>query len=413
MLSFAQFITEEKNLHLVHAEDAIIDGGVIGTRRVINYLRAIRDMFAGNAAKKINMTTKFDGSPSVFAGYDPVDGRFFVAKKGIFNKNPKIYKTPDEVDADTSGDLNAKLKLALAEFPKLGMNKGVVLQGDFLYSADDLKTTTVGDESYVTFHPNTIMYAIPAQSSLAKTIRRSKVGVVWHTVYRGKSLETMSASFGEKIAGTLKTVNSVWSVDAYFDDVSGKATFTKDETSRITKMLSDAGKIFQKLPANVLNDLADNETRRIRVNAFINSKIRQGERIANPTTFVAEMIVSLNGFFDKDIDSKKSAAGKEAAREKKANVMSYFEQTKKSDLIAMFTLYNHIVDAKHMVIDKLNEVGQMRTFLRTKNGYEVTGQEGFVVSDHLGKNALKLVDRLSFSKANFSPEYIKGFEKRA
>ena len=247
MLSFTQFITEEKNLHLVHAEDAVIDGGVNGTRQVINYIRAIRDMFAGNTTRKISMNTKFDGAPAVFAGYDPADGKFFVAKKGIFNKNPKIYKTPADVDADTSGDLNVKLKLALAEFPKLGMSKNVVLQGDFLYSAEDIKTIDVDGQSYVTFHPNTIVYSIPAESDLAKTIQRSKIGVVWHTVYRGDDIETMSASFGEKIAGNLKTVNSVWSVDAYFDDVSGKATFTKDETDTITKMLSDAGKIFQKL----------------------------------------------------------------------------------------------------------------------------------------------------------------------
>jgi hypothetical protein len=221
----------------------------------------------------------------------------------------------------------------------------------------------------------------------------------------------MSASFGEKIAGTLKSVNSVWSVDAYFDDVSGKATFTKDETDTITKMLSDAGKIFQKLPATVLNGLADNETRRIRVNAFINSKIREGERIRNPVTFVDDLIKALNDFFDKEIASKKSPAGQETARAKKAEAMAYFDQTKKSDLVAMFTLYNLIIDAKQMIISKLNEVGQMKTFLRTKDGYEVTGQEGFVVADHLGKNALKLVDRLSFSKANFSTEFIKGWQR--
>lgn len=411
MLSFSQFIAEEKNLHLVHAEDAIIDGGVEGTRRVINYLRGIRDMFAGNASSKINMNTKFDGAPAVFAGYDPADGKFFVAKKGIFNKNPKIYKTPADVDADTSGDLNVKLKLALAEFPKLGISKNVVLQGDFLYSAEDIKTVDIDGQSYVTFHPNTIVYSIPAKSDLAKTIQRSKVGVVWHTVYRGDTLETMSASFGEKIAGTINSVSSVWSVDAYFDDVSGKATFTKEETAAITKMLSDAGKIFQRLPASVLNGLAENEIRRVRVNAFINSKIREGERIRNPSTFVDEMIKALNDFFDKDIASKKSAAGQETAKKKKAEAMAYFEETNKSDLVAMFTLYNHIIDAKQMVIAKLNEVGQMKTFLRTKDGYEVTGQEGFVVADHLGKNALKLVDRLSFSKANFSADYIKGWQR--
>ena len=397
---------------MTHAEDAVIDGGVTGTRQVINYLRAIRDMFAGNATRKLNVNTKFDGAPAVFAGYDPDDGKFFVAKKGIFNKNPKIYKTPADVDADTSGDLNAKLKLALAEFPKLGMKKDVVLQGDFLYSAEDLKKDTIDGESYITFHPNTILYAIPEKSDLAKTIRRSKIGVVWHTVYRGDSLESMSASFGEEIAGTLKTVNSIWSVDAFFDDVSGKATFTKAETTQITKMLSDAGRIFQKLPASVLNGLSDNELRRVRVNAFINSKIRQGQRIGNPSRFVDDMIDALNAFFDKDIESKKSERGKVSARARKEEVMSYFERTKRSDLIALFTLYNHVVDAKQMVINKLNEVGNMKTFLRTKNGYEVTGQEGFVVADHLGKNALKLVDRLEFSRANFSADYIKGFEKR-
>jgi hypothetical protein len=161
----------------------------------------------------------------------------------------------------------------------------------------------------------------------------------------------------------------------------------------------------------VLNGLADNETRRVRVNAFINSKIRQGERIRDPATFVTDMIAALNDFFDKDIASKKSSAGQETARAKKAEVMGYFDRASTSDLIAMFTLYNHIIDAKQMVISKLNEVGQMKTFLRTNDGYEVTGQEGFVVADHLGKNALKLVDRLIFSKANFSPEFVKGWQR--
>jgi hypothetical protein len=411
MFTFKEFLNEEKNLHMTHAEDSVIDGGVEGTRRVINYLRSIRDMFAGNATKKVNINTKFDGAPAVFAGHDPVDGKFFVAKKGIFNKNPKIYKTPEDVDADTSGDLNVKLKLALEELPKLGIQKNVVLQGDFLYSKEDLKEITVDGESYIAFHPNTISYAVPKKSELAKRIQRSKIGVVWHTVYRGDTLETMSASFGEKIAGTLKNVNSVWSIDAYFDDVSGKATFTKEETDKITSILSEAGKLFRTIPASVLNDLASNETRRVRVNAFINSKIRQGERVKNPQTFVPEMIAELNAYFDKDIDSKKTASGKEAATKKKEEVMEYFEKNKKSDIVAMFVLYNHIVDAKHMIIDKLNEVGSMKTFLKTKNGYEVTGQEGFVAADHLGKNALKLVDRLTFSKANFSSDYIKGWQR--
>jgi hypothetical protein len=137
MLTCKQYLNEEKNLHMTHAEDAVIDGGVNGTRNVINYFRALRDMLSGNTKAPVNISVKWDGAPAVFAGKDPRDGKFFVAKKGIFNKNPKVYKTMADVDADTSGDLNVKLKLALSELPKLGI-EGVV-QGDFLYSRDDIK----------------------------------------------------------------------------------------------------------------------------------------------------------------------------------------------------------------------------------------------------------------------------------
>jgi hypothetical protein len=409
MLSFQQFITEEKNVHMVHLADAVIDGGVKGTRQAINYLRSLRDMLAGNTSAPINVSTKFDGAPAVFAGIDPSDGKFFVAKKGIFNKNPKVYKTNADVDADTSGDLNTKLKLALAEFPKLGI-RGVI-QGDFLYSKEDLKKVEIDGESYITFHPNTISYAVPANSQLAKTILASKMGVVWHTVYRGDSFENMTASFGEEIASKLKSSKSVWSIDAVFKDVSGNASFTKSETVAITKILSDAGKIFAKLPAATLNGLSDNEELRIRVNTFINVKVREGQRIGNPSKFVSDLIKYIEDYYQKEADKKKTDKGKQSSYDKRDEVLAYFTKNSKADIVNIFELYNLIDEAKHIIIDKLNRVQGVKTFLKTKDGYEVTGQEGFVAIDHMGKNALKLVDRLSFSKANFSPDYIKGWQR--
>ena len=157
MQRFSQFLlSEEKNLHMTHAEDAVIDGGVTGTRNVINYFRAIRDMLSGNASAPVNLSVKWDGAPAIFAGIDPSDGKFFIAKKGVFNKNPKIYKTPEEIDNDVTGDLNSKFKVALSEFSKLGIEG--VIQGDFLYTTEDLKTDTIDGESYITFHPNTILH---------------------------------------------------------------------------------------------------------------------------------------------------------------------------------------------------------------------------------------------------------------
>ena len=408
MLSFKQYLEEEKNTHMVHLADAIIDGGVEGTRQAINHLRVLRDTLAGNTKSPMNISTKWDGAPAVFAGIDPSDGKFFVAKKGIFNKDPKVYKTDADIDADTSGDLNVKLKLALAELPKLGI-KGVI-QGDFLYAREDIKEVDIDGEPHITFHPNTIVYAIPKESDLAKQILGSKIGVVWHTTYRGDSFESMSASFGQEIATNLKKVKTVWSVDAVFKDVSGNATLTAEETKHVTSLLAEAGKIFAKMKRPVLDGLSRNEDRRIRVNAFINVKVREGQRIGDPKKFVDDLVKYIEDFYQKDADKKKSDAGKQASFKKRDEVLSYFKEHG-SDVVDVFRIYNIVDEVKYMLLDKLNRVNGLRTFLKTKDGYEVTNQEGFVAIDHLGKNALKLVDRLQFSKANFSPEYVKGWQR--
>ena len=127
MLTFKDILLEDKggkNLHLEHLEDEIINFGVDGGRAAINFLRSLRDMLAGSSRSSVNMTVKWDGAPALFAGVDPEDGKFFVAKKSVFNVNPKLYKTNGEIDADLSGTLNAKFKVALSELSKLGI-KGV------------------------------------------------------------------------------------------------------------------------------------------------------------------------------------------------------------------------------------------------------------------------------------------------
>lgn len=412
MKGFKSYITEAvgKNLHMVHLEDSVIDGGVTGTRNVFDYLRALRDMLAGNAAAPVSVTVKWDGAPALFAGIDPSDGKFFIAKKGVFNKNPKIYKTNAEIDNDLSGDLADKFKVALKEFAKLGISEGVV-QGDFLFTKDDLKTETIDGESYITFHPNTIVYAVPKNSRLGKRIAGSEIGVVWHTTYRGSDFESMSASFGEKIASKLKETKSVWSVDAIFEDKSGNATFTKQETEVITKILSDAGSIFRTVKANVLNEFKNNTELNARTNTYINSKVRDGQRVGDPKGFVIGLQRYIEEYYQKQADKVKTEKSKEAKIAQGQEILKFFDARNIKEIEKVFTLYNLLVDAKLMIIEKLNHVNGLKTFLKTKNGFEVTGQEGFVAIDHLSGGSLKLVDRLNFSKANFSTEYIKGWQK--
>ena len=409
MKKFTSYLTETKNTHMEHIEDNVLNGGVQGARESIKFLRSLRDMLSGSAGSSVSVSVKWDGAPAVFAGNDPSDGRFFVAKKGIFAKNPKVYKTPEEVDADTSGDLADKLKLALKYLPELGI-KGVI-QGDFLYSKPDLKTVSYKGEKYLTFHPNTLVYAVPAKSQLAKRIRSSKIGIVWHTSYSGKTFEEMKASFGKNIAGSLVSSKNVWSTDAEYRDVSGTATFTKKDTKIITSILSSAGKVFQKLDAKSLNGISNNTELLLRMKTFLNTKVRKQERISNVKSAVKDMIDYMHNYYQIETEKRKSPKGKAAVDVRKKEVMKYFSNTNKTNLENILTLMNHIVDAKMMLIKKMNQVERLDTFLLTDKGFKATGVEGFVAIDKMGKSAVKLVDRMEFSYANFSPEVKKGWEK--
>lgn len=409
MQRLSSFLTEDKNTHMEHLEDNLLNAGVEGARQSINYLRSLRDMLAGKSRSAVNVTVKWDGAPAVFAGIDPSDGKFFVAKKGIFNKNPKVYKTKADVDADTKGDLNVKMNLALKHLPAMNI-KGVI-QGDFLYAKKDIKKVQIDGESYITFHPNTIVYAIPAKSPLATKILRSEIGVVWHTNYRGKSFESMSASFGEKIASNLKDTRSVWSVDAAYKDVTGNATMTQTETDAVTLLLSAAGKQFNKVNKATFDGISENEELLTRVKTYLNVKVRAGEKIADPSKFVTDMVDWIYEYYQKEIDKLKSEKGKANKTEKRKEVMAYFSNIDKSQIVALFELYNMIIEVKLLIITKLDKAKAIGTFLKTKDGYRVTEQEGFVAIDRMGKNAVKLVDRMGFSKANFSDEFIKGWQK--
>lgn len=409
MLNFKTYLKEDKNTHMEHIEDLIFNEGVAGTRKAINFLQDLRDMLAGHSKTKITATVKWDGAPAVFAGIDPTDGKFFVAKKGVFNKNPKVYKTAAEVEADTSGDLSTKLKIALKEFSKLGIKAGVY-QGDLMFT-DDKKTETIDGEKYITFHPNTIVYAVPYDSILGKKIRSSKIGIVWHTTYTGDSFESMSASFGKTIVDKFNDVPSIWMDDANYKDYSGTATFTASETAEVTKILSRVGTVFNSISAQTLNAISADEDLLIAVKTFGNSKIRKGEVITNTKAHVQELYHWIHDRYEKEIEKKKTPAGKKTQEDMRKKILSFFAHHDQNQIVAIFDLANLLVEAKAMIINKMNTAGHVSTFLKTSNGFKITGVEGFVAIDHLTGGAVKIVDRMEFSKANFSADIIKGWQR--
>ena len=413
MISFAE-LTEDKggkNLHLEHLEDEILNYGVDGGRAALNFLRSLRDMMAGSSRSSVNMTVKWDGAPAIFAGMEPETGDFFVAKKSVFNVNPKLYKTSKEIDDDLSGALNSKFKVALKEFSKLGIEG--VLQGDLMWT-DDVETETIDGKSYYTFQPNTIVYAVLTDSDFGRKIRTSKIGIVWHTTYSGDTLQGMEASFGANIS-SLSKPSSVWMDDATYKDTSGKSTFTAAETEKITSILSQTGKTFQKINANglrsflVLQGQMTGTLAGASLKTYNNSKVRAGEIISNPGAHAKGYEKWVIDSIQKQIDKVKSPAGKEKYKNLQKE---YLREVKKHtvNLKQIITFQNLLVDAKMQIVKKLNSVkGLTDTFVKTKNGFKVTNPEGYVAIDRVSGGAVKLVDRMEFSYNNFTA--VKAWDK--
>ena len=414
MISFSELLTEDKggkNLHLEHIEDEILNYGIDGGRASINFLQSLRDMLAGSSRSSINMTVKWDGAPAIFAGVDPLDSKFLVAKKSVFNVSPKLYKTEAEIDADLSGALNEKFKVALKEFSKLGITG--VIQGDLMFT-NDVSKETIDGISYYTFQPNTIVYAVPTDSNFGKVINNANIGVVWHTTYTGKALQDMKASFGVNIS-RLKKPSSVWMDDATYKDTSGKSTMTANETEVVTSHLSGAGTTFRKINAVMLKKflkLQDSMTGALAgasLKTYNNSKVRAGEKITNPKQHAQGYVKWVEMSIQKQIDKAKSVKGKE----KYTNIQKeYIREVRKhtNNLTQIITFQNYLVDAKMEIVKKLNSVkGLTDTFIKTANGFKVTNPEGYVAIDRVGGGAVKLVDRMEFSFNNFTA--IKAWDK--
>ena len=402
-MKFTEYLEESKenkNVHLEHIEDEVLNRGVAGTRDSINFLRSLRDMLAGHAESKVNVTTKWDGAPAVFCGINPENGKFFVGTKGVFAKNAKLNYTDKDIDNNHPAEgLNKKLKVALRYLPKLGI-KGV-LQGDMMFTKGDLQNEIIDGTDYITFQPNTIVYAVPVDSKLSQMMRAAQIGVVFHTSYTGKALEDMKASFNIDI-NNLATTKDVWFRDASFVDASGTATFTEQETKQITNILSDIGNLFRGINPVVLNRIATTETIRTQIKTFNNSKVRAGQVIGDTFKHVRELTRSIEDKLNKEILSAKLDKTKQKRIAEKSELMRFYRNNA-PELKKIFDIQNGLVEAKSMVIKKLQQIRQVTgTFLKTDNGFKITNAEGFVAVDKLKGNAVKLVDRLEFSQANFN-----------
>ena len=392
-----------KNLHLEHIEDEILNRGIDGGRASIYFLLELRNMLKGASKGRVNMTVKWDGAPAIFCGKHPEDGRFFVAKKSLFNKEPLFYTSEQEIkDApELSGDLESKFLDAFRYLSKLNFKN--VMQGDLMFTQSDKKVEKIGNLDYVTFQPNTIKYAAVTGSPLASDIMAAKLGIVFHTTYTGSSIEGLSASFGADIS-SLGHNRDVWVDDATYKDVSGNSKMTAKESVQLSRMLTNVGKTFRKIKKSDLSRFNDIQKMFKSKNAdgasyktYTNAQIRSGK--FNPT--YEGYLKHVDSYWeDKMIAKVKQEKTKQMKREIKEQSLAELRRLKVF-VSALTEFQRDLISSKKIIVDALNRVKAIGTFVKTDKGFKVVNPEGYVAIDREGK-AVKLVDRMEFAYNNFT-----------
>ena len=395
--------SSDKNLHLEHLEDLILNDGYNGANTALKYVNALRIMLNVGGEGQSKVTVKWDGAPAVFCGTDPVDGKFFVGTKAVFGKTEnKAAKSSSDIDNWYPNEgLNKKLKIALAYLKQLKIQG--VLQGDMMFTADDIETTTINGEDVYTFTPNTITYSVPVNSDIGKKIKTAKIGVVFHTTYTGETLADMKAEFGASVSN-LAQISSVWYDDAYYKDVGGKATLTSKENEVVKNGLHQAHITLKKAQPETFNKFLEDPALATWLKPFINKRITSGQSVGEPIQFVKEFIEYFKEKMEGEITKLKTGAEGPAAQKRLEKILTTekFVEDNLNTILIVMAVYKQVIQLKLKLLKKLERIEQsVGTFLKTEDGYKVTNPEGFVAFGMEG-GAVKLNDRLEFNKANFN-----------
>ena len=391
-----------KNTHMEHLEDLIFNNGFSGAIEALNYVESLRQMLAEGTGDKSKLTVKWDGSPAIICGEDPEDGKFFVGTKSVFNKiTPKLCKKDADIDQyyNEQPDLALKLKYSLKYLSKLGI--GGILQGDLLFTHEDLSIVQVNNEDCYVFTPNTITYAVPVNSHLGKSISKAKIGIIFHTSYSGDNIQTMKSLYSVNLSGLSQT-SDVWFDDATYKDYTGIASLTNIENLEIQKNLSAASNTLDKIGKKKFDDVISDKDFSKFIKPFVNKKIRHGTHVGDPIVFLKEFTEYYTNELMKGIENLSGGISGRAAQNRLIKI-KYREEwiaDHSNTLLGILAVYKRIIELKHIILQKLHQVDSIGTFQKTENGYKVTTPEGFVAIGHNG-GAVKLVDRLEFSRNNF------------
>jgi len=389
-------MNEAKLTHLTHVEDLVWISGYQGAKDTIKYLEKTLYELKGHNKKDLKTFQKVDGAPAVIAGWNPENGKFFVATKSLFNKTPKINYTNEDIDINhgKARELSSKLKDALKYLPDV-IKKGNIVQGDFMYSKSDLSTEVIENVKGVSFKPNTIKYFVDASSGLYRTIMASKIGIIFHTTYLGATIHDLSAVFtiNESIFNKSKDVYFRTTYVKSYDPID----FTSAEYDAYNKSLSGLKTALSKFKKDELSFLTNKDIS-VEIQTYINHKVRNGKSFSKHE--ITELINFIMNKYQRAIDKLKT----DKAKDKKTEEQREFIQRIRQSAGTLYYLFKWAEDArdlKILILDKLNQIQAPETPYIEKNGkYVVTDPEGYVISNS-DESGVKFVNRSVFSAMNF------------
>lgn len=387
MLLFTSFLFEEAHtmqvekplVHLMHPEDAIIDHGHDGVHIASNFLDAAHQHLSGQK-NDVNWSVKHDGTSLVF-GHDPHDKQLFVGTKSIFNKNPKINKTPEDIinnhgnKPEVADSLLTSLKHIHKIMPEGGKE---VFQGDLMHTKKDRET----DKSHVHFKRNTIKYSAPKDSPEGAKAHNAHMGIAIHTKY---TPEGVAMPIDDKDRRKFKDHPHVHNISTGFKPKIGQ--YTTGDMKNYIDLKDQATKHYRSMPPDVF----DSVKRFVpQIHKYINHEVR---REGQPTARgFADYLHQLHSVRMDGIKSPKWA--RERVRTHSGELSDVLGNAHNLDKV--FKLHTLLGGAKNVLTDAM---ARSSPFSHSIDG-EPTGPEGIVAVAPTG-SAVKFVKRHEFSRLNF------------
>lgn len=405
MKTFLRFLKEgiayEKNIHLQHIEDLMFILGRSGLETSIQYLdEIIAQITAKDLPTSITVKTKIDGAPAVVCGINPENKQFFVGTKSVFNKiKPKVCYTNDDIDKFYSDKpkLADKLKVCLQYLPELDI-KGVI-QGDLLYTKEDLQLKNLNGSPHFVFKPNVIVYAVEKDSEIGKEIDESKMGIVFHTKYMGKTLPSLRANYNLDDL-TLTPSPNVFHRDANFEDVFESISVGSVDVSIFEDTRNEIDDIRKNLDYSFLDKLETEPDLQKYMLSYINFLVRGGESQKSEKEKADGFIEYVKTKMDGELSTITSDSAIQK-KKKKAEFINKILSDNYTALVDTFQLHNSLMELKLLLIAEFNDLQkQVKTFVIDNNKLVKTHHEGIVIVGDSG--AVKLIDRDEFSRLNFT-----------